>query len=118
MHFTPVPTPLDELNNPLFDERKVKVFVKRFDLLHPYISGNKWWKLKYNFKEAREQNKDTILTFGGAYSNHIAAAACLGKDYGWNTTGIIRGEEHLPLNPVLHFAKECGMKIHYIDRER
>jgi len=117
MHFTPVPTPLDELNNPLFDEHKVKVFVKRFDLLHPYISGNKWWKLKYNFIEAREQNKDKILTFGGAFSNHIAAAACLGRDYEWKTVGIIRGEEHLPLNPVLRFAKECGMKLHYVDRE-
>lgn len=117
MHFIPVPTPLDELNNPLFDEHKVKVFVKRFDLLHPYISGNKWWKLKYNFIEARERNNDTIITFGGAYSNHIAAVACLGKDYGWKIIGIIRGEEHLPLNPVLHFAKGCGMKLHYIDRE-
>lgn len=80
------------------------------------MSGNKWYKLKYNIKEARKQGKDTLLTFGGAYSNHIYATASAGKIFDFNTIGIIRGEEHLPLNPTLKFAKENGMKIYYLDR--
>jgi 1-aminocyclopropane-1-carboxylate deaminase len=87
------------------------------DLTHPHISGNKWYKLKYNIEEARRQNKDTILTFGGAYSNHIYATAAAGKIFNFNTVGIIRGEEHPQLNPTLSFAKEQGMKLCYLNRE-
>ena len=110
-------TPIQEINETLFEDFDVKVFVKRLDLMHPQISGNKWFKLKYNLEEAKAQNKDTLLTFGGAYSNHILAAAAIGKDYGFKTIGVIRGEEHLPLNPVLAFAKENGMELHYLDRD-
>lgn len=94
----------------------VKLFIKRLDLIHPHISGNKWFKLKFNLEEAKTKRCDTLLTFGGAYSNHIHAAASAGKLFGFNTIGIIRGEEHLPLNPTLHFAKEQGMHIHYVSR--
>jgi len=80
------------------------------------MSGNKWHKLKYNIQEARKQGKDTLLTFGGAYSNHIYAVASAGKIFNFKTIGIIRGEEHTPLNPTLSFAKENGMKIYYRDR--
>jgi len=80
------------------------------------MSGNKWHKLKYNIREASKQGKDTLLTFGGAYSNHIYAVAAAGKMFNFNTIGIIRGEEHLPLNPTLSFAKDNGMKIVYLDR--
>ena len=110
-------SPLQEIHESFFDDAGVKVFVKRLDLMHPYISGNKWFKLKYNIKEAKTQNKDTILTFGGAYSNHILATAAVGKEYGLRTIGIIRGEQHLPLNPMLAFAKKCGMGLHYTDRK-
>lgn len=94
----------------------IKVFIKREDLLHAEISGNKWRKLKYNLIYAKENNYDTLLTFGGAYSNHIYAVASAGKNFGFNTIGIIRGEEHLPLNPTLQFAVNCGMKLHYLNR--
>ncbi len=96
--------------------KKVKIFIKRLDLIHPHISGNKWFKLKFNLDEAKTKGYDTLLTFGGAYSNHIHATAAAGKLFGFNTIGIIRGEEHLPLNPTLHFAKEQGMQIHYVTR--
>jgi 1-aminocyclopropane-1-carboxylate deaminase len=80
------------------------------------MSGNKWFKLKYNLQEARRQRKKTLLTFGGAYSNHIYAVAAAGKIFNFNTVGIIRGEEHLPLNPTLSFANENGMELFYLDR--
>jgi len=80
------------------------------------MSGNKWHKLKYNLQEAKNQGKDTLLTFGGAYSNHIYAVAAAGKIFNYKSIGIIRGEEHLPLNPTLSFAKDNGMKIYYLDR--
>jgi 1-aminocyclopropane-1-carboxylate deaminase/D-cysteine desulfhydrase-like pyridoxal-dependent ACC family enzyme len=94
----------------------VPVFMKRLDLIHPSISGNKWFKLKYNLKAARESGYDTLLTFGGAYSNHIHAASAAGKEFGFKTIGLIRGEEHLPLNPTLAFAAGNGMRIHYLRR--
>lgn len=94
----------------------VKVFLKRDDLLHPQISGNKWRKLKYNLLESERLGKKTLLTFGGAYSNHIYAVAAAGKEYGFKTIGIIRGEEYNPLNPTLKFASDCGMELHYLNR--
>jgi 1-aminocyclopropane-1-carboxylate deaminase/D-cysteine desulfhydrase-like pyridoxal-dependent ACC family enzyme len=110
-------TPLVEVNDPFLRERKISLFIKREDLNHPHMSGNKWYKLKYNIREAKEQGKDTLLTFGGAYSNHIYATAAAGKIFNFNTIGIIRGEEHNPLNSTLSFAKENGMKLYYLDRE-
>lgn len=96
---------------------QLELYIKREDLLHPEISGNKWRKLKYNLQEAKRLQHQTLLTFGGAYSNHIAATAAAGKTYGFNTIGIIRGEGHLPLNPTLRFATFCGMQLQYISRE-
>lgn len=97
---------------------KVKLFIKRIDLIHPQISGNKWYKLKYNLLYAQSMGVKTILTFGGAYSNHIYATAAAGNILGINTIGIIRGEEHLPLNSTLSFASEKGMRIVYKDRQK
>ena len=94
----------------------IKTYIKRDDLLHPEISGNKWRKLKYNLIKAEELGYTTLLTFGGAYSNHIYAVASAGKIFGFKTIGIIRGEEHLPLNPTLQFAVNSGMELHYLDR--
>ena len=96
--------------------KNTNVYIKREDLLHPIISGNKWRKLKYNLVEAKDKGYKTILTFGGAYSNHIHATAFAGKIFGFNTIGIIRGEEHQPLNPTLKDATEFGMKIYYVSR--
>lgn len=98
----------------------IKLTVKREDLLHPYISGNKFRKLKYNILEAQKQGCTSILTFGGAYSNHIAATAAAGKEYGFTTIGIIRGEELVDKigdNPTLSFARDCGMVFKFVSRE-
>jgi len=97
----------------------VSLFIKRDDLLHPHISGNKFRKLKYNLAEAKKYNK--ILTYGGAFSNHIVAVAAAGKEYGFQTIGIIRGEElvsQIADNPSLQFAQECGMQLEFISREQ
>jgi 1-aminocyclopropane-1-carboxylate deaminase len=85
--------------------------------MHPQINGNKWFKLKYNLVEAQEKNLSTILTFGGAYSNHIYATAAAGNIFGLRTIGVIRGEENSPLNSTLQFAVTQGMELVYIDRQ-
>ncbi len=105
-----------EISFPLLKEKRIQLFIKRIDQVHDYVSGNKWYKLKYNFLKAKEQGVQTILTFGGSYSNHIAASAYLSKENGFSSVGIIRGEEYLPLNPTLAFAVDQGMKIHYVSR--
>jgi len=107
----------EQISLPLLNDKQVRVFIKRLDKTHKYISGNKWYKLKYNFLEAKRKEARTILTFGGAFSNHIAATAFLAKEEGFNTIGIIRGEEHNPLNPTLSFAKKQGMKLRYLNRD-
>lgn len=94
----------------------IRLFIKREDLLHPIVSGNKWRKLKYNLVAAKDAGKSTLLTFGGAYSNHIHAVAGAAKEYGFKSIGVIRGEEHLPLNPTLQDAQDMGMKLQYMDR--
>ena len=97
-----------------------QLFVRKDYLNHEFVSGNKLRKLKYNLVEAKERNKSTLLTFGGAYSNHIAAVAAAGQEYGFRTIGIIRGEEletRSDENPTLRFAKECGMKLKFISRQ-
>jgi 1-aminocyclopropane-1-carboxylate deaminase/D-cysteine desulfhydrase-like pyridoxal-dependent ACC family enzyme len=110
------PAPFLKINDPLLDRKKLTLYIKREELIHPYIFGNKWYKLKYNLIEAGRQNKKSLLTFGGAYSNHIYAVAAAGLIFGFRTIGIIRGEEHLPLNPILKFAKSQGMLINYVSR--
>ncbi len=111
-----VPSPLEAINYPLFTEKQIHVYVKRDDLIHAEISGNKWRKLKYNLIEAKAQNINTILTFGGAYSNHISATGAIGKIFGFKTIGVIRGEETLPLNPTLLQAEKDGMSFLYVSR--
>ncbi len=98
----------------------VSLFIKRDDLLHPHISGNKFRKLKYNLVAAKAQNKTKLLTFGGAFSNHIVAVAAAGKEFGFETVGLIRGEElatQIEVNPSLKFARDCGMELEFISRE-
>ena len=83
-----------EISLSLLKEKAIRLFVKRIDKIHPFVSGNKWHKLKYNLLEAKKQQKQTVLTFGGAYSNHIAATAFATKKNDLISIGIIRGEEH------------------------
>lgn len=110
-------TPLQKIILPGVKNENVTVLLKRLDLTHPEISGNKWYKLKYNLLFAKENGYETLLSFGGAYSNHIHALAVAGKLFGFKTIGIIRGEEHLPLNSTLQSASDNGMMIHYLDRK-
>ena len=105
---------------PLFAEKNITVVIKREDLLHPFISGNKFRKLKYNILAAQAQGKSTILTFGGAYSNHIAATAYASKEHGLKAIGVIRGEElqnSWQKNTTLQKAHEDGMRFKFISRE-
>jgi 1-aminocyclopropane-1-carboxylate deaminase len=98
----------------------ISLEIKREDLLHPFISGNKFRKLKYNLLQAKAENQETVLTFGGAYSNHIAAVAYAGKEQGFKTIGVIRGDElgdKIAENTTLQFAQECGMQFDFVTRE-
>lgn len=98
----------------------VDLFLKREDNIHPFISGNKYRKLKYNIEEAKRLGFETLLTFGGAFSNHIAAVAFAGKEFGFKTIGIIRGDElqdKITENPTLSFAEACGMQFKFVSRE-
>lgn len=105
-----------EIDLPILREKGVRLSLRRLDRVHSLVSGNKFFKLKYNVVEARRQGKNTLLTFGGAFSNHIHAVAAAGKVLGFKTIGIIRGEETNPLNPTLEYAKSSGMRLHYVDR--
>jgi 1-aminocyclopropane-1-carboxylate deaminase/D-cysteine desulfhydrase-like pyridoxal-dependent ACC family enzyme len=111
------PTPLQQIRSKAADGANVALYLKRDDLIHPQISGNKWRKLKYNLIEAHRQGQSTLMTFGGAYSSHVYAVAAAGREFGFRTVGVVRGEETLPLNPTLQFATEWGMKLHYLSRE-
>lgn len=96
--------------------RGIRAEVLRIDRLHPQISGNKWLKLKYNLLEAARQGKRRLLTFGGAYSNHLYATAAAGKLLGFETIGVVRGERVEPLNSTLRFAEEAGMQLYFVSR--
>ena len=100
--------------------KDVSVTLRRLDLVHPQISGNKFFKLKYNFLEAQRQGYQHILSFGGAYSNHIVATAFAAQHFGFKSVGIIRGEElaDRPLNPTLATAQKFGMQLHFVSREQ
>jgi 1-aminocyclopropane-1-carboxylate deaminase len=106
--------------NITLENQKITLTIKREDLTHPFVSGNKYRKLKYNLLQAKSENKKVLLTFGGAYSNHIAAVAFAGKENNFETIGIIRGDElesKISLNPTLKFAQEKDMKFEFLSRE-
>lgn len=111
-----VSTPIVKIYDEQLEKFEVELCIKREDLTDAHISGNKHRKLKYNLIHARKHGFDTILTFGGAYSNHIHAVAYAGYKFGFKTIGIIRGEENIPLNPTLADASYFGMKLHYVSR--
>ncbi|MEH2194578.1 MAG: pyridoxal-phosphate dependent enzyme [Nostoc sp.] len=111
------PPPIQKINSEIARSAGVDLYVLRLDLMHPWVNGNKWFKLKYNLLEAKQKNFTTLLTFGGAYSNHIYATAAAGNLFGFRTIGVIRGEETLPLNPTLSFAVQQGMQLVYLNRE-
>lgn len=97
----------------------IELFIKREDKLHPIISGNKFRKLNHNIQEAKKLGHTTLLTFGGAFSNHILAVAGAGAEFGFKTIGIIRGEElenKIAENPTLAKAQELGMQFYFVTR--
>ncbi|OBY73681.1 1-aminocyclopropane-1-carboxylate deaminase/D-cysteine desulfhydrase [Acinetobacter gyllenbergii] len=96
----------------------VQLTIKRLDLIHPQISGNKFYKLKYNLLAAQQQGLTQVLTFGGAFSNHIAATAYAAQRFGFESIGLIRGEELATrdLNPTLQTAQDFGMQLHFVSR--
>ena len=113
-----LPTPLQELTDEVITKAGIRLFIKRDDLIHPTVSGNKWRKLKYNLQQARAENATTLLTFGGAYSNHLYATAAAGNVLGLKTIGIVRGEDYGgKLTPTLLFCQEQNMKLHFVSRQ-
>jgi 1-aminocyclopropane-1-carboxylate deaminase/D-cysteine desulfhydrase-like pyridoxal-dependent ACC family enzyme len=111
-----LPSPLEELRDDRLTSAGLRLFLKRDDLINSDIPGNKWRKLKYNLATAKELGHQVLLTFGGAYSNHVRATAAAGHYFGFTTIGVIRGEEHLPLNPSLDHAVRHGMRLTYLER--
>lgn len=105
-----------KISLPLFAQKQVEVWMKRDDLLHPFVSGNKYRKLKYLATEAKQLGKTHLVTFGGAYSNHLVATASAGAALGIKTTAIVRGEEELH-NPMLSICQLYGMEMKQVSRE-
>lgn len=114
----PAASPITELDDERLRAAGVGLVLKRDDLLDAPVAGNKWRKLRLNLERARRDGHRTLLTFGGAYSNHVRAVAQAGRVSGFRTVGVIRGEPHPTLNPTLAFAQDHGMRIIYLDRER
>jgi 1-aminocyclopropane-1-carboxylate deaminase len=114
----PAPSPLVELADERTAAFGVRLLLKRDDLLHPHLVGNKYRKLRLNLAAARRAGHTTLLTFGGAYSNHLRATAAAGRLHGFRTVGVVRGDELAarPLNPSLARAAADGMLLHFVDR--
>lgn len=108
---------VDKLSLPEFAAKNIEVSILRLDKIHPVISGNKWFKLRYYIEEAKMLNKKKIVTFGGAWSNHIIATSAVCLLNGLKATGIIRGEEAAELSSTLKLAKKLGMELIFISRE-
>lgn len=107
-------SPVEPVNLPEFAEAGLRVDIKRDDLIHPFISGNKWRKLQFALIDARQNGKNHLVTFGGAWSNHLLATACAGAKFGFQTTAFVRGE---PVsNPVLSLCRVFGMELRFTSR--
>jgi len=113
-----LPSPIEEITNDLCKKKNIKLFIKRDDLINPYISGNKWRKLKEYIEIAQKNNTLGFLSFGGAFSNHLYALAYLGNQLNCTTIGIIRGNElNENSNSYLSQMKTWGMNLYFISRE-
>ncbi|HEV7626543.1 MAG TPA: pyridoxal-phosphate dependent enzyme [Streptomyces sp.] len=113
-----LPSPLQEIDDERFRRRGVRLLLKRDDLIHPSLPGNKWRKLAPNLRAALAGGAGTLLTFGGAYSNHLRATAAAGRMLGLSTIGVVRGDELAgrPLNPSLAHCEADGMRLHFVSR--
>ncbi len=110
------PVTTDTIKNPLADQKKIQLDILRLDKIHPVVSGNKWFKLRYYTADALNKGYATLLTFGGPYSNHIAATAYAAKIQGLNTIGVIRGESPKQWSHTLQEAQMCGMQLVFLSR--
>lgn len=108
-------SPEEKIQHPVLDEKKINLYLKRDDLIHPFISGNKWRKLKYPLLKATEQQKTHLVTFGGVWSNHLLATACAAAKFGFKSTGFVRGEDIR--TETLTFCKLFGMELIFVNRE-
>jgi 1-aminocyclopropane-1-carboxylate deaminase len=111
-----LPSPVELLAHPIAQENGLRWLLKRDDQIHPQLSGNKFRKLRDNLRQAKASGCTQLASFGGAYSNHIAAVAAAGAIFGFSTIGFIRGEAQTPLNPTLQTAVDNGMELRYLDR--
>lgn len=110
-------SPLQKITHPLFERHQLSVSIKRDDVIHPIISGNKWRKLKFNLRHARAHNYIGVISFGGSFSNHIHALAFACHQQGLKSIGIIRGEKEYASNFTLSMAQQWGMELHFVDRK-
>ncbi len=111
----PIYSPEEELHHELFKSKQVRVFIKRDDMIHPFISGNKWRKLKYNLIKAKSENKNHLVTFGGVWSNHLLATACASAMFGLKATAFVRGED--VESDTIFLCRMFGMQLIFTDRE-
>ena len=111
----PINSPVQKIDDAVFTGQNLALYLKRDDLIHPLISGNKWRKLKYILQDARLQHKTRLVTFGGAFSNHLLATAAVGASFGFKTTGFVRGEK--VQNDTLFMCSLLGMDLVFTDRE-
>ncbi len=117
MNFLNLPSPLEEIKYHPGNGNDIRLFIKRDDLIHPDISGNKWRKLKYNIEKAKTLGCTTIITAGGPWSNHLAATAAAAKIFGLEVMGIVRGEEPPVWSDTLKFCKSQDMKLMFVSRK-
>jgi 1-aminocyclopropane-1-carboxylate deaminase len=110
-----LPSPVQQIFHPILEQKELQLFMKRDDLIHPLISGNKWRKLKYLLEKAKTENKTHLVSFGGAYSNHLLATAATAQYFGFKSSGIVRGEA--VKNEVLDQCRLMGMELYFVDRE-
>jgi 1-aminocyclopropane-1-carboxylate deaminase len=110
-------SPLQKISHPLFERHQLSVSIKRDDVIHPIISGNKWRKLKLNLRHAQAHNYIGVISFGGSFSNHIHALAFACHQQGLKSIGIIRGEKEYASNFTLSMAQRWGMELHFVDRK-
>jgi len=116
MHNARIPSPVEEVDHPLLSQYGVSLFIKRDDLIHEQVSGNKYRKLKYNLLDAQVRRVERLVTFGGAFSNHLYAFAAACRLAGIPCTGFVRGEID-PFNPTMQFCREQGMDLISVTRE-
>ena len=110
-----IPSITTKISSNFLHQKEVEIFIKRDDLIHEIISGNKWRKLKYNLKEAKEQRYNTLLSFGGSYSNHLHALSYAARKNGFNSIGVVRGNK-IDYNSTLSFCSKQNMRLESLNR--